>query len=452
MAMPQRRRLLAPLAAVAVLGLALAGCAEGGDGDGGSSGGGSGSGGSGSGGGTVRISGGITGTEADDLNKSFDAFTEETGIKVEYTGDKGFEGNIVTKVTGGDAPDIAIVPQPGLLKTLVETGKVLPAPEGVSSAVDENWSADWKTYGTFDDTFYAAPMLANLKGYIWYSPAKFKEWGVEVPKTWDDMIKLTDTIKEKSGAAPWCAGFASGDASGWPGTDWIEDMVLRTAGADTYDQWVAGDVKFTDPKIKEAFDKTGDILLNPDYVNAGFGDVKSINSTAFADVAAKVADGSCALTHQASFLSANFLDVKNAAGETPTVAPDGDVYAFIMPGMTEGELQVEGGGEFVAGFSDKEDVVKVLEFMASPEFADARVKLGGVLSANKNADPNLASSDFLKEAMMIMQDDNTVFRFDASDLMPSVVGSGSFWKGMVDWIDGKPTDQVLTDIQAGYEN
>ncbi|WP_309065466.1 ABC transporter substrate-binding protein [Microbacterium sp.] len=443
MALSQRYRLLAPLALVGAATLALSGCAESTDG---------GEGGGGSEGATVRISGGITGTEADDLNASFEAFEKETGINVEYTGDKSFEGNIVTKVTGGDAPDIAIVPQPGLLQTLVETGKVMPAPEGVEKAVDENWSEDWKKYGTFDDTFYAAPMLANLKGYIWYSPAKFEEWGVEIPKTWDELMTLTETIKEKSGQAPWCAGFASGDASGWPGTDWIEDLVLRQSGPEVYDQWVAGDVKFTDPEIKEAFDAVGEILLNPEYVNAGFGDVKSINSTAFADVAAKVADGSCALTHQASFLSANFLDVETAEGGTPEVAPDGDVYAFITPGETEGELQVSGGGEFVAAFNDDEATVQVLEFMASPEFADARVELGGVISANKNADPSLASSEFLQEAMTIMQDESTTFRFDASDLMPSTVGSGSFWKGMVDWIDGKPTDQVLSDIQAGYEN
>lgn len=443
MVMSRRRALLASLAIPTILGITLVGCAE-------SDGGGGGGGGDGTK--TVRISGGITGIEADDLNESFAAFTEDTGIKVEYTGDKSFEGNIVTKVTGGDAPDIAIVPQPGLLKTLVETGKVMAAPEGVETAVDENWSEDWKKYGTFDDTFYAAPMLANLKGYVWYSPASFEEWGVEAPKTWDELITLTDTIREKTGEAPWCAGFASDAASGWPGTDWIEDLVLRQSGPDVYDDWVAGDVKFTDPEIAEAFDAVGTILKNPDYVNAGYGDVKSINATAFGDVAAAVADGSCALTHQASFLSANFLDVTNAAGETPTVAPDGDVYAFILPGLTEGELQVEGGGEFVAAFSDDESTVKVLEFMASPEFADARVELGGVISANKKADPSLASSEFLQEAMTIMQDDSTVFRFDASDLMPSTVGSGSFWKGMIDWIDGKDTPTVLSDIQAGYEN
>ena len=234
------RRYLAPIALAGVFGLVLTGCAEGGSDTPGASG---------SAGGTVRISGGITGSEADLLQQSFDGFTKDTGIEVVYTGDKGFEGNIVTKVTGGDAPDLAIVPQPGLLKTLIGTGDVVKAPSAVDKAVDENWSPDWKAYGTVDGTFYAAPMLANVKGYVWYSPAKFKEWGVEVPKTWDDLLTLTKTIQEKSGAAPWCAGFESGNASGWPGTDWIEDLVLRQSGTGVYDDWVAGKVKFTDQPV-----------------------------------------------------------------------------------------------------------------------------------------------------------------------------------------------------------
>jgi len=435
----RRRRLLVPLAFAGVAAMVLAGCAE-------TSGGGD------SGKATVEIAGGITGGEADALNKSFDQFTKDTGIKVKYTGDKSFEGNIVTKVTGGSAPDIAIVPQPGLLKSLIDTGEVKEASDAVSKNVDKYWGKDWKAYGTSDGKFYAAPMLANLKGYVWYSPAKFKEWGVEVPETWDELLTLTKTIQEKSGAAPWCAGFSSDAASGWPGTDWIEDLVLRQAGPDVYDDWVAGKVKFTDPQIKKAFDSVGEILLNPDYVNAGFGDVKSINSTAFGDVAAKVADGSCPMTHQASFLSSNFLETKTASGETPKIASDGDVYAFVLPGEEAGQKSVEAGGEFVTGFSDDANVQKVIEFMSTPEFANARVKLGGVVSANKGADPSLASSEFLTETMKTLQSDDTTVRFDASDLMPATVGSGSFWKGMVNWIDGTPTDKVLEDIQAGYEN
>ncbi|KHK98926.1 sugar ABC transporter substrate-binding protein [Microbacterium mangrovi] len=437
-----RAKLLVPIALTGVVGLALAGCTE-----------------SASNptstalkGQTVNISGGITGSEADALQKSFEPLEKATGIKVVYTGDKSFEGNIVTKVTGGSAPDIAIVPQPGLLHSLIDTGQVKPGDSVTAAEVDKNWSKDWKNYGTYKGTFYAAPMLANVKGFIWYSPTSFKKWGVSVPKTWGELLTLTATIQQKTGKAPWCAGFASGAASGWPGTDWIEDLVLRDSGPQVYDQWIANKVKFTSPQIKSAFDEVGKILLNPKYVNAGFGDVKSINSTAFADVAAKVADGSCPLTHQASFLSSNFLTVKNASGQTPTVAPDGDVYAFVMPGISEGSKTIEGGGEFVTRFSDNAAVKRVVQYMGTPEFANTRVKLGGVISANKNADPSLASSQFLQDAMKLMQDPNTVFRFDASDLMPATVGSGSFWKGMVDWVDGKPTNTVLANIQAGYQN
>ncbi|MBX3100369.1 MAG: carbohydrate ABC transporter substrate-binding protein [Salinibacterium sp.] len=436
------RRLIAPLALLGVASLALSGCVEGGNTGGSDSLVGQ----------TVQIAGGITGGEATALQATFDKFTADTGIKVVYTGDKGFEGNIVTKVTGGSAPDIAIVPQPGLLKTLVDTGEVKPAPDAVSANVDANWSPDWKQYGTFDGVFYAAPMLANIKGYVWYSPAAFKEWGVTVPTTWQETLDLTKTIQEKTGSAPWCAGFASGDASGWPGTDWIEDLVLRQSGAAVYDQWVAGDVKFTDPQIKDAFDAVGQILQNPDYVNAGFGDIKSINSTAFGDVAAKVADGTCPLTHQASFLSANFLEAKTASGATPTVGPDGDVYGFVLPGIKANAATIEVGGEFVTAFSDSAATQKVLEFMSTPEWADLRVSQGGSISANLNADPTLASSPLLTDAMKLLQDPNTTVRFDASDLMPSTVGAGSFWKGMVNWIDGRDTDTVLSDIQAGYDN
>ena len=438
-----RRRTLAGLGVVAIASLALAGCAESTDTPEATSLEGE----------TVSISGGITGSEADLLQQSFEQLETDTGIKVVYTGDKGFEGNIVTKVAGGDAPDIAIVPQPGLLKALVDTGEVKPGPDAVSANVDEFWSKDWKAYGTIDDVFYSAPMLANVKGYVWYSPKSFAEWGVEVPTTWDELITLTKTIKEKTGQPPWCAGFESGTASGWPGTDWVEDLVLRNSGPEVYDQWVANDVKFTDEPIKEAFDHVGEILQNPDYVNAAFGDIASINSTAFANMAAPVADGRCAMTHQASFLSSNFLDVKTADGAAPTVAPDGDVYAFVLPGFKEGDAKaIEVGGEYVAGFSDDAATQAVLEFMSTPDFANARVKLGGVISANKGADPANASSVFLQDAMTLVQDDTVAVRFDASDLMPAVVGSGSFWRGMVDWIDGKDTATVLSDIQAGYEN
>ncbi|WP_159499221.1 ABC transporter substrate-binding protein [Microbacterium sp. 18062] len=427
----QRRRLVAPIALVGVAGLALAGCAGGG-------------GGTSTGDNTVTVYGTIADTEAELLEQSWADWAEENDITVKYESSKEFESQIGIRAQGGNPPDVAIFPQPGLLADLAKRGYLKAAPADVQANVEEYWSEDWAKYGTVDDTLYGAPLMASVKGFVWYQPAKFAEWGVEVPETWDELLTLTRTIQEKTGAAPWCAGFGSGDATGWPGTDWVEDLVLREAGSDVYDEWVSGEVEFTDPQIAAAFDSVGEILLDPTLVNAGFGDVQSINSTAFGDVAAPIADGTCALTHQASFFDGFITD---AGG---TVAEDGDVWAFVTPGVEAGSTEVTGGGEIVGAFSDKPAVQKFLTYLSSPEWANTRVELGGVISANKGLDPDNASSGILTQAIEILQDPNTTFRFDASDLMPSVVGAGSFWKGMVSWIGGTPTDEVLTQIQSAW--
>jgi alpha-glucoside transport system substrate-binding protein len=432
MHMAKRSRLILPVTMVAAAGLALGGCSTAG----------------GSGGGdddnVVTVYGTIADTEAQLLEESFKPFEEETGIDVQYESSKEFESQIGIRAQGGNPPDVAIFPQPGLLADLASRGFLKPAPEGVQQNVADYWSEDWAGYGTVDGTLYGAPLMASVKGFIWYQPAKFAEWGVEVPQTWDELLALTATIQEKTGKAPWCAGFGSGDATGWPGTDWVEDLVLRQAGPDVYDQWVAHEVPFTDPAIKDAFNAVGEILLDPAYVNAGFGDVQSINSTEFGDPAAALVSGDCALHHQASFFDGFISD---AGGE---VAPDGDVWAFITPGLEAGAPAVTGGGEIVGAFDDSSSTQQFLEYLSSPEWANTRVSLGGVISANSGLDPANASSGILEQAIEILQDPNTTFRFDGSDLMPGAVGAGSFWKGMVSWVGGTPVDDVLSQIEAGW--
>ena len=436
-----QRRYTAPIVLVATVGLVLTGCAD--PGTGGSSGAGD----YGTADGVVTIYGTIADTEAELLEQSWADWEAENDIDIQYESSKEFEAQIGVRAQGGSAPDLAIFPQPGLLADLATRGYIQEAPEGVASNVSEFWSEDWANYGTVDGTLYGAPLMASVKGFIWYSPSQFAENGWEVPTTWDGLMDLTAQIQADTGSAPWCAGFGSEAATGWPGTDWIEDIVLRQAGTDTYDKWVNHEIPFTDPAIKKAFDAVGDILLNPDYVNAGFGDVKSINSTPFGDVARVIGEGKCPLHHQASFYDGFISDPKNG---NATVGEDGDVWAFITPSIEEGGNAVTGGGEIVAAFANDADTVKVQEYLSSPEWANSRVALGGVISANNGLDPANASSPILQQAITILQDPDTTFRFDASDLMPGVVGSGSFWTGMVDWINGKPTEEVLSTIDASW--
>jgi alpha-glucoside transport system substrate-binding protein len=439
------RKITIPLAMLAASGLVLTGCSSGGGGGGASD---SGPGDAGDADGEVTVYGTIIDTEEDLLNESWAAWEEENDIDIKYESSKEFESQISIRAQGGNAPDLAIFPQPGLLGDLASRGYIQPAPDAVADNVSEYWTEDWAAYATTDDTLYGAPLMASVKGYVWYHPADFAEWGVEVPTTWDELLDVTKTIQETTGEPPWCAGFNSDAASGWPGTDWVEDLVLRQAGADVYDQWINHEIPFDDPAIAEAFDSVGEILLNDDYVNAGYGGVSSINPTTFQDVARVIGDGTCALHHQASFYDGFLTDPTN--GNT-TVGPDADVWAFLLPPIEADAGQaVTGGGEIVAAFSNDEDTQKVQEYLSSPEWANSRVALGGVISANNGLDPANASSPVLQDAIAILTDPDTTFRFDASDLMPGVVGSGSFFTGIVDWINGKSTEEVLGTIEQSW--
>ncbi len=442
----KNRKYLLPVAATGILALSLTACSPSGGGGGGAT----------SAdcsayssygkldGKTVSVYATIVADEGTNLEATFAPFEECTGATVKYEGSKEFETQIGVRAKAGNAPDIAIFPQPGLMADQARAGNLKPAPKSVSDLVDKNWSVDWKNYGTVDGVFYTAPMLANVKGYIWYAPKTFKDNGWEVPKTWDEMMTLTKKIADDKKMKPWCAGFESGEATGWPGTDWVEDVVLRAQGPEVYDQWVTHKIPFNDPKIVSAMNKTGEILLDSKYVNGGFGDVRSILTTGFAQAGQPVLDGQCAMHHQANFQAANWP-------EGTKVAPDGDVWAFMAPPIDASKgTAITGGGEMVGAYKDTPEVQAVLAYMASADFANNRVKLGGVISANKGLDPANAKTELDKQSIALLQDPKTVFRFDGSDLMPGAVGSNSFWKGIVAWVNGTPTQQVADSIEGSW--
>ncbi|KQO02939.1 MULTISPECIES: ABC transporter substrate-binding protein [unclassified Arthrobacter] len=445
MAILRSRRLMVPVAALSVSLLALAGCGSGGNDS------------AGSGdadcadyetygtfdGAEVSVYSTIVDLEAELLENSWADFAECTGIEVAYEGSKEFETQIGVRAQGGTAPDLAIFPQPGLLAD--QASNLVAAPQAVSDLVDENWSEDWKKYGTVDGTFYAAPMLANVKGYVWYVPATFEENGWEVPTTWDEMTELTEQIADEGGdVKPWCAGFESGEATGWPGTDWVEDAVLREHGPEVYDQWVTHEIPFNDPQIVASFDRVGEILKDDSNVNGGFGDVRSILSTPFAEAGQPVLDGQCAMHHQASFQAANWP-------EGTTVAEDGDVWAFMTPPIDASQgTAITGGGELIGAYADRPEVQALQTYLASAEFANARVSQGGAISANKGLDPEVAQSDLDRQSIELLQDPETVFRFDGSDLMPGAVGANSFWSGIVNWINGSSTEEVTQSVEDSW--
>ena len=400
---------------------------------------------------TVRVFTSIVEPEATAQKDSYKVFTECTGAEVQYEGSQEFETQLSVRVRGGNAPDIAFVPQPGLVQTLVQTGGPVPAPDPVSQNVDEFFPPIWRDYGSVDGTFYAAPLGANVKSFVWYSPSYFQDNGYEIPQTWDEMTALSDEIAQ-SGIKPWCAGIESGTATGWTVTDWLEDAILRDQGADFYDQWVAHEVPFNDQKVADSLDRVGGILKNPDFVNGGFGDVRSIASTGFGEAGYPILKDECAMMRQASFYAAQWSSAPGASNVT--VAEDGDVFAFYLPVTNEGgDRPVLGGGEFVLAFDDRPEVQAFQTYLSSDIWANEKAKAtpdGGWVSANTALDINLLNSPIDKLSAETLQDPNAVFRFDGSDQMPSAVGAGSFWTQMTDWITGKSTKDALSQIEQSW--
>ena len=394
---------------------------------------------------TVTIYTGIVTPEDVPQTDSYKPFEECTGAKIAYEGDKSFEAQVLVRAKAGNPPDLAIVPQPGLLQQLVATGKVVAAPEQVGKNVDEFWGEDWKSYGTVDDKFYAAPLGANLKSLVWYSPAEFEEKGLEIPTTLDELREVSDKLAEGD-RKPWCAGIASGEATGWVITDWMEDMMLRLSGAETYDKWVNHEIPFDGPESSAALDEVGSFMKDEKYFNGGYGNLKSIASTTFQDGGLPILDGACSLHRQASFYAANWP-------EGTVVAEDGDVFAFYLPGKSADEKPVLGGGEFIAAFNDRPEVAAFQTYLSTDTWANNKAKAspaGGWVSANKGLDAANLVSPIDKLAAETFQDEKAVFRFDGSDQMPAAIGSNAFWKQATAWITGQSTSDTVSKIEAAW--
>jgi len=392
----------------------------------------------------VTIYASIRDKEEDLLKQSWKDFENCTGVKIEYEGSGEFETQIKVRVDGGRAPDIAFVPQPGVVEYFAKGGKLKPLGDKAKATATQNYSADWLKYATVDGKLYGAPLGSNVKSFVWYSPKTFKDNGWQIPQSWDELITLSNTIAASGKMKPWCAGIESGVATGWPATDWIEDIMLRQEGKDVYDQWVTHAIPFNDPRVVAATDRAGTILKNPAYVNGGIGDVKSIATTSFQEGGLPIIDNKCAMHRQASFYA-------NQWPKSTKVAEDGDVFAFYFPPIDPSKGKpVLGGGEFVVGFADRPEVQAVQAYLASTQHANTRAKLGNWVSANKGVDLANVANPIDKKSVQILQDTSAVFRFDGSDLMPAAVGSGTFWKEMTNWITGKDTKSTLDSIESSW--
>lgn len=367
-------------------------------------------------------------------------FEKKTGIEVviESVG-RDLPTVLITRFQAGNPPDMAAMPNPGQMREFVA--------EGALVALDKQMVADhhkaFVDLGSVNGELYGIFIGADLKSLIWYNPKRFNAKGYKVPTTWQQLIALSNQIVA-DGGIPWCLGLESGAASGWPGTDWIEDILLRTAGPRGYDKWVNHEIEWTDPLVYNAWQYFGTIACNRDYVFGGTTGALTIN---FGDSpAAMFTDPpGCYLHRQATFIQSF---IRNAS---PNSIPLDDYDIFVFPPIDpkHGNPLVV-AGDLMSVFRDTAETRGLLRYLASAEAQEIWVGKLGKLAVNSTVNPSVYADPVTAKAAKILGKANSL-RFDGSDLMPTAVGSGTFWTGVLDYVSGKNLQSVLGRIEESAD-
>jgi alpha-glucoside transport system substrate-binding protein len=375
---------------------------------------------------------GFGGDQTQGFKDSLDPWAKTNGITIKYTQASSFDTLIRSAVAGNNAPDIALFPQPGLLKDLQKQGKLQPLDDVLDmTKLNSSIVPGFLDAALVGGKHYGVPVSMNIKSLVFYNKPAFTAAGYTIPTTIDELMALTDKIRT-SGKAPWCIGLESGAATGWPGTDWIEELVLKQSGPDVYDQWVSHEVKFSDPPVKAAFDTYAKIALTQGNV---LGGAKSIVSSSFQTAANPMFTNppGCFLHKQG-----NFVTQKGFLSEAVRAKIDTNLGVFPFP---KGQFDtVEGGGDIAALFTKGDaNVTKVLKAITEdPTFGGvwAGPSDRGFLSPHKDFDVSKYGNETVRSIAKIAYTASGI-RFDASDSMPAKVGTGSFWKGMVAFTSGQ---------------
>jgi len=382
-----------------------------------------------------------SGTELEAFQKVVDEFTKATGIEVriESVG-RDLPAILVTRLEAGNPPDVAAMPNPGQMAEFVARGALVPVEGFMDLSQFPKAFVDLATVGGH---VYGIFISADLKSLVWYNPSALYAEGLAPADSWDELMYITEALAAR-GKVPWAVGLESGAASGWPGTDWIEDIMLRTAGPELYDKWVAHEIPWTHPAVKRAFELFGAIVKNEKYVYGGTTGALSIN---FGDSPAVLWDEppGAYLHRQATFIK---TFIQNAH---PELDLDRDVSFFVFPPIDpKWGTPLLGAGDLISAFRDTPEVEAFLKYLGSAEAQAIWCGALGKLAINVNVDPSIYPDKLTAQAADILKDAQ-IFRFDGSDLMPAAVGAGAFWKGVLDYVSGVPLDQVLADIEAAAQ-
>lgn len=381
----------------------------------------------------------------DGLKAKIEEEAEAAGINVNMQRVDNINQLILTRIQAGDPPDIAVIPQPGVIKQIVDRGEGVELTDDIVPAdLIADMTPGTLEAGQIDGTQYGLMISMNVKSLVFYNKQAWEEAGYEAPETLDDLAALTEQIKS-DGGTPWCFGIESGTATGWPATDWFEDLIMRYGGADVYNQWIANEVKFDSDVVRQAADFLETNVLAEGSVPGGRG---SIASVAFGDAEDTMWEDEpgCWMFKQGNFVvSADFMpqDVVDNVDERI------GVFGF-PPAEAGGENPVMGGGDLATLLEDNEDSRAMMEILANVDLGTTAAPDSSFISPHTEFDTSLYPSDLTRQIADVAYQADP-FLFDGSDQMPGEVGAGSFWKEMTAWIsEQQDLDTTLTNIDDSW--
>ncbi len=379
------------------------------------------------------------GDELENFKAMAKPFEDSTGIKINIESTRDINAVLTTRVIAGNPPDLATLPNPGVLREFALQKKIIPLEENsFIEKVKKEHGQSWFELGSYDEKLYGIFIKAALKSLVWYNPQAFNTSGYQIPKTFEELQKLTRRIA-KDDRKPWSIGLESGAASGWPATDWIEDILLINFGADFYDKWTNHQITWTHPNIKTAWKLFGDIVLNDQYV---YGGKQGVLSTNFGEAVYPLFREKplAYLHHQATFIQ-SFIQQ-----QFPNLKPVQDFSFFQFPGLEPNKPSpIIVAADVLVMLKNKKPNLRLIKYLASAQAQEIWVKRGGSLAPNKMVKLDSYPDQLSQNAAEIVQN-ATAFRFDASDLMPAEVNN-AFCKSALDFVNGKNLDDILNHIE-----
>jgi alpha-glucoside transport system substrate-binding protein len=390
---------------------------------------------------SIEVAAKWTGDEQKSFQKVLSAFQAKTGAKVTYASTGEDTGAYLgPRIQGGNPPDIAILPQPGLVKQYADQGALKPLSAEVQAQIDQNYTPYWKDLGSVNGKVYGVLVKAAHKSLIWYRQGAFDDAGATVPATWDDLIGKTAQTLADSGTPP----FALCGASGWTFTDLFENVYLSTAGPANYDKLSKHEIPWTDPSVATALQKIQQIFGKKEFILSGpSGALQTDWPSCVTQVYGQKKAG---MVIEADFVASS------ATQSGAKIGQEAKYFPFPKAGDTQ---PVVLGGDIAVALKDSKGAMALLEYLASAEGGSVWAKLPGYLSPNRNVSPDNYPDPLTKQLAQTIISAGESVRYDMSDLSPSAFGGTDGkgeWKDLQDFLrnptDVKGTQKKLEDDAA----